>query len=116
MCRSLIGSELHRDHRGSHAGGSRAGQEPFEGERKLRRERTLLCALGTIAELATGARRIRAAGLTLPSTGERALYYARGDNNDHDAAVWTGPGGLDPMLEPRDFFAQHPQGSRYAIP
>jgi peptide/nickel transport system substrate-binding protein len=47
---------------------------------------------------------------------ERTLYYTRGDNNDHDAAVWTGPGGLDPMLEPRDYFAQHPQGSRYAIP
>ena len=47
---------------------------------------------------------------------ERALYYTRGDNNDHDAAVWGGPGGLDPMLDPRDFFAQHPQGTRYAIP
>ena len=41
---------------------------------------------------------------------ERALYYTRGDNNDHDAAVWGGPGGLDPMLDPRDFFAQHPAG------
>lgn len=50
------------------------------------------------------------------NTIERALYYTRGDNNDHDAAVWPGPGGLDPMLDPRDFFAQHPQGSRYAIP
>jgi peptide/nickel transport system substrate-binding protein len=50
------------------------------------------------------------------NTIERALYYTRGDNNDHDAAVWPGPGGLDPMLDPRDFFAQHTQGSRYAIP
>ena len=50
------------------------------------------------------------------NTVERALYYTRGDNNDHDAAVWPGPGGLDPMLDPRDFFAQHVQGSRYAIP
>ena len=50
------------------------------------------------------------------NTIERALYYTRGDNNDHDAAVWPGPGGLDPMLDPRDYFAQHPQGSRYAIP
>jgi peptide/nickel transport system substrate-binding protein len=50
------------------------------------------------------------------NTIERALYYTRGDNNDHDAAVWPGPGGLDPMLDPRDFLAQHPQGSRYAIP
>ncbi|WP_342358951.1 ABC transporter substrate-binding protein [Terrarubrum flagellatum] len=50
------------------------------------------------------------------NTIERALYYTRGDNNDHDAAVWPGPGGLDPMLDPRDFFAQHPQGSRYAVP
>ncbi len=50
------------------------------------------------------------------NTIERALYYTRGDSNDHDAATWPGPGGLDPMLDPRDFFAQHPQGSRYAIP
>ena len=50
------------------------------------------------------------------NTIERSLYYTRGDNNDPDAAVWAGSGGLDPMLDPRDFFAQHPQGSRYAIP
>ncbi len=50
------------------------------------------------------------------NTIERALYYTRGDSNDHDAAVWPGPGGLDPMLDARDYFAQHPQGSRYAIP
>ncbi|WP_225769111.1 ABC transporter substrate-binding protein [Inquilinus sp. Marseille-Q2685] len=50
------------------------------------------------------------------NTIERALYYTRGDSNDHDAQVWPGPGGLDPMFDPRDFFAQHPQGSRYAIP
>ncbi len=50
------------------------------------------------------------------NTIERALYYTRGDNNEHDVAVWPGSGGLDPMLDPRDFFAQHPQGSRYAIP
>ncbi len=50
------------------------------------------------------------------NTIERALYYARGDNNDHDAATWPGPGGLDPMLDPRDFFAQHTQGTRYALP
>ena len=50
------------------------------------------------------------------NTLERALYYTRGDSNDHDAATWPGPGGLDPMLDSRDYFAQHPQGSRYAIP
>jgi peptide/nickel transport system substrate-binding protein len=50
------------------------------------------------------------------NTIERALYYSRGDANDHDAAVWPGPGGLDPMFDPRDFFAQHTQGTRYAIP
>jgi peptide/nickel transport system substrate-binding protein len=50
------------------------------------------------------------------NTIERALYYTRGDSNDHDAAVWPGPGGLDPMLDARDYYAQHPQGSRYAIP
>lgn len=50
------------------------------------------------------------------NTIERALYYTRGDSNDHDAAVWPGPGGLEPMLDPRDYFAQHTQGSRYALP
>lgn len=50
------------------------------------------------------------------NTIERALFYTRGDSNDHDAATWPGTGGLDPMLDPRDFFAHHPQGSRYAIP
>ena len=44
------------------------------------------------------------------NTIERALYYTRGDNNDHDAQVWPGTGGLDPMLDPRDFFAQHTAG------
>ena len=47
---------------------------------------------------------------------DRSLYYTRGDNNDHDMAVWPGPGGLDIMLDPRDYFAQHTQGTRYAIP
>ena len=50
------------------------------------------------------------------NTIERALYYTRGDNNDHDAATWAGPGGLDPMIDPRDYFAQHPQGTRYGLP
>lgn len=47
---------------------------------------------------------------------ERALYYSRGDANDHDAQVWPGPGGLDPMFDSRDYFANHTQGSRYAVP
>jgi peptide/nickel transport system substrate-binding protein len=47
---------------------------------------------------------------------ERSLYYTRGDNNDHDAATWVGPGGLDVMLDARDYVAIHPQGSRQAIP
>ena len=50
------------------------------------------------------------------NTIERSLYYTRGDSNEHDCAVWPGSGGLDPMLDPRDFFAQHPQGSRYGLP
>lgn len=47
---------------------------------------------------------------------DRSLYYTRGDNNDPDMAVWPGPGGLEPMLDPRDYAALHPQGTRYAIP
>jgi len=50
------------------------------------------------------------------NTIERALYYSRGDNNEHDAQVWPGPGGLDIMFDPRDLFAQHTQGSRYGLP
>ena len=50
------------------------------------------------------------------NTIERSLFFTRGDNNDHDAQVWNGPGGLDPMLDPRDFFAQHTQGSRHCVP
>jgi peptide/nickel transport system substrate-binding protein len=50
------------------------------------------------------------------NTIDRSLYYTRGDNNDHDIAVWPGPGGLEPMLDPRDFFAMHTQGTRYAVP
>jgi len=50
------------------------------------------------------------------NTIERALYYSRGDNNEHDAQVWPGPGGLDMMFDPRAFFAQHTQGSRYGLP
>lgn len=50
------------------------------------------------------------------NTIERALFFTRGDNNDHDAATWPGPGGLDPMLDPRDFLAFHTQGTRYGLP
>ncbi len=50
------------------------------------------------------------------NTIERALYYTRGDNNDHDFAVWPGPGGLEPMIDARDWVSIHPQGSRFGIP
>ncbi|WP_426956696.1 ABC transporter substrate-binding protein [Muricoccus radiodurans] len=50
------------------------------------------------------------------NTMERALFYTRGDANDHDALVWLGPGGLDPMLDARDYLAMHPQGSWQAVP
>ena len=47
---------------------------------------------------------------------ERSIYYSRGEANDHDIMVWGVPGGLDPMLDPRDVLAMHPQASWYAIP
>jgi peptide/nickel transport system substrate-binding protein len=50
------------------------------------------------------------------NTIERALFFTRGDSNDHDMQVWQGPGGLDPVLDARDYLAMHPQGTRYAIP
>ena len=50
------------------------------------------------------------------NTIERALFFSRIDANNHDASVWTGGGGLDPMFIPNEVFAFHPHGSRYAIP
>jgi peptide/nickel transport system substrate-binding protein len=49
------------------------------------------------------------------NTIERALFFTRGENNDHDMAVWGGPGGLDPLLDARDYVAVHPH-QRYGIP
>ncbi len=47
---------------------------------------------------------------------ERSLFYTRGDANDHDAMVWAGPGGLDPILDARDYLAMHSQGSWHVVP
>ena len=35
---------------------------------------------------------------------DRSLLYARKDAAQHDAVVWGGDGGVDPMTEPRYFF------------
>jgi peptide/nickel transport system substrate-binding protein len=35
---------------------------------------------------------------------DRSLLYTRKDGNEHDAAVWSGDGGLDVILEPRWYF------------
>ena len=37
-------------------------------------------------------------------TEERSLFYTRKENNEHDANVWGGDGGLDVILEPRWYF------------
>ncbi|HSH80336.1 MAG TPA: ABC transporter substrate-binding protein, partial [Herpetosiphonaceae bacterium] len=37
-------------------------------------------------------------------TEERALFYTRKENNEHDANVWGGDGGLAVVLEPRWYF------------
>jgi peptide/nickel transport system substrate-binding protein len=50
------------------------------------------------------------------SSAERSIYYSRGEANEHDFMVWGSPGGLDPMLSPRDIVAIHPQASWHAIP
>lgn len=50
------------------------------------------------------------------SSAERSIYYSRGEANEHDFMVWGSPGGLDPMLSPRDIIAIHPQASWHAIP
>jgi peptide/nickel transport system substrate-binding protein len=35
---------------------------------------------------------------------ERTLFYTRKDNNDHDANVWGGDGGIGTIMEPRFIF------------
>ncbi len=35
---------------------------------------------------------------------DRSLFYTRKNANEHDAAVWSGDGGLDVILEPRWYF------------
>lgn len=45
---------------------------------------------------------------------DRSLLYTRKDNNDLDAMIWGGEGGVNPMMDPRFYF---PNGgeSAYAI-
>jgi peptide/nickel transport system substrate-binding protein len=35
---------------------------------------------------------------------DRALMYTRKDNNDLDAMIWGGEGGINPILDPRNYF------------
>jgi ABC-type transport system substrate-binding protein len=35
---------------------------------------------------------------------DRAIFYTRKENNDHDAGMWGGDGGLEVILEPRWYF------------
>lgn len=37
-------------------------------------------------------------------TEDRSIFYTRKDNNDHDAGIWGGDGGLEVVLEPRWYF------------
>ncbi len=37
-------------------------------------------------------------------TEERSLFYSRKENNEHDANVWGGDGGLAVVMEPRWYF------------
>ena len=47
------------------------------------------------------------------NTVERTLFYERMDSNSFDVQVWSFSGGLDPMLDPRNVMAVHPQGSMF---
>ena len=47
---------------------------------------------------------------------ERDVLYQRKGNNQHDAVVWVGDGGLAVLLEPRWYFPYSYQESNYAIP
>lgn len=40
---------------------------------------------------------------------DRALFYDKRPNNDYDAQVWAGDGGLDVMQEPRYYFPSSPE-------
>lgn len=50
------------------------------------------------------------------NTMERSLFYDRGQQNLHDIAMYTIPGGLDVELEPRAMIAIHTLDSRQGIP
>jgi peptide/nickel transport system substrate-binding protein len=57
----------------------------------------------------------KAVGILVEAKSEdRALMYERKNNNDLDAMIWGGEGGVNPMLDPRNFF---PNGneSAYAV-
>jgi len=57
----------------------------------------------------------KAVGVQVEAKSEdRALMYERKDNNDLDAYIWGGEGGLNPILDPRNYF---PNGneSGYAV-
>ncbi|MBI5134117.1 MAG: ABC transporter substrate-binding protein [Candidatus Taylorbacteria bacterium] len=42
--------------------------------------------------------------MKIGNTTDRTAFYSRKSNLDHDAAVWTGDGGIDVMQEPRYYF------------
>lgn len=57
----------------------------------------------------------KAVGILAEAKSEdRALMYERKNNYDHDAYIWGGEGGVNPILDPRNFF---PNGneSGYAV-
>jgi peptide/nickel transport system substrate-binding protein len=45
---------------------------------------------------------------------DRALMYERKNNNDLDAMLWGGEGGMNPILDPRNFFP-YSQESAFAV-
>jgi peptide/nickel transport system substrate-binding protein len=57
----------------------------------------------------------KAVGILAEAKSEdRSLMYERKNNNDLDAMIWGGEGGVNPILDPRNFF---PNGneSAYAV-
>jgi peptide/nickel transport system substrate-binding protein len=47
----------------------------------------------------------KAVGIRVEAKSEdRSLLYQRKDNNDLDAMIWGGEGGLTPILDPRNYF------------
>jgi peptide/nickel transport system substrate-binding protein len=75
-------------------------------------------ANANVAEVDAGnmlAKYWKAVGVAVESKPEdRSLMYQRKDSNDLDAMIWAGEGGMNPMMDPRNYFPYSTE-SAYAV-